>query len=183
MRRGKEGCGCEERCAMRDPLLAATLAPSPPRLRIQLRGYAAPPGPVRLPARIAVRLAGVDSGLAGRMSRDALGSASDWRRGRRGHFGAHPYGGSGAPRTRGRIQPVRWPGSLLCFNPDLRGNGDLCSRSDAFLFGELLSPPTHHLDRLRHHCRPLALLWLIVFWSSLLLSCVRRSRFIVWSLF
>lgn len=38
---------------------------------------------------------------------------------------------SGAPRTRGRIHPVHWPCSLLCFKLDFRGNGDLFSRSGA----------------------------------------------------
>lgn len=44
--------------AMRDPRLAATMAPAPPRRRIQLRGHAAPPWP-RQPAR-------ADGGRVGR---------------------------------------------------------------------------------------------------------------------
>lgn len=59
-----------------------------------------------------------------------LGSASESRSGRRGHFGSH-LPGSGAPRTRGRIQPAHWPCSLLCLKLDFRRNGDLFRRSDA----------------------------------------------------
>lgn len=109
----------------------ATMAPSPPRLRIQLRGHAAPSWPVRLPScadgrQIARR--GLLFGRADGSGRARVGLGAEARQ--TGPLSLSSSR-SGAPRTRGRIHPVHWPCSLLCFKLDFRGNGDLFSRSGA----------------------------------------------------